>query len=769
MISPSAPSLKNVGIRRGIDSTCSGSSFSCTDTPSIKPGCSIGRRRRRDTEICKTTYLYSGDMYDLMTINRDEARMITARPSKRSRLYRVQRSVDDRNNTVKTKRKNYWLIYFRRLDPPYQILKFFNDTASIHCIMDNLEMIISLIHITQNDIFRSIETTIVLMAFVLTTMSRRMKKIPVNKNLTRDLSRRKRQSIGKKRSGKSMIGDTRGRFASCPELRQLCSTVPADGDMRRSTSHKSLYKLSRMVKIERQRDWLTSFCRLDPRYQILKFFNDVAREGVNGIEDADFTIKEEAFSSPRLRASPRAAAFSVWRPTSNDAIRKMMVGEGAGKGLEVKGKSAKRGKLSGLIPFLQIHEETHKRRVRWPPKDGMIRIYYKSETSRDRAAVELMSVSGEMTATVSDARVIIAKSCTYNKQHLNALKKLVFDVVDPKVHMIDDYSPLHFGITVAERIFFNAYISKQDISRSFDYDTGRSSEPAFQDMNFACIRKYEEGSPRVVILQTSDTVDADLFPQSLVVAYEEHGSITPVTSDFDCFLVGTRDIHYETSISKDQVEVLKWLLTQIEVVLDSPTTSKSWTSRWLEVLKESEEKGFYPEMPEFGFGDPKSYAIIKAAVARLSVNGAVRHGAECFNYIFPQELDEHFLVISDHLDSNIPWSYVNVQELQDILCNRIDNGFIFPLNPKWILADHGWKAVYNKMISSDDESAQKSLAVWYPPESGIRELIEDIHIRFPNGFQSLNVRSGNRCANKGHRGNVSGRATIETPLNITKS
>ena len=48
-------------------------------------------------------------------------------------------------------------------------------------------------------------------------------------------------------------------------------------------------------------------------------------------------------------------------------------------------------------------------------------------------------------------------------------------------------------------------------------------------------------------------------------------------------------------------------------------------------------------MPKYGFGDPKSYAIMKFAVQRLEDSGAVRHGAECFNFYFPQELDDEFL------------------------------------------------------------------------------------------------------------------------------
>jgi len=415
-----------------------------------------------------------------------------------------------------------------------------------------------------------------------------------------------------------------------------------------------------------------------------------------------------------------------------------MMGECSGKGLDVKGKSAKKGILSGFIPFLQIHEEQHKSKIRRPPRDGMIRLYYKSAEARDIAVIELISVSNEMMASVSEAKEMVAK-CDSDE---SALETLILDVADPKVYRLDDYAPSQFGIIVAERTFFNVYISRQDITRSAEYQTGRPSEPSFQDMNFVCTRKYKGKGPRAVVLQTSVTAEAALSPQSLVIAYEENGSVAPVASDFDCFLVGTRNVRYVTPLPKDQVTLLNWLLSQIESILDSPKSPMSWTSRWLDVLKQSAENGFYPELPEFGFGDPKSYAIMEEAVSRMKVNGAVRHGAECFNYFFPQELDEEFLVIDDSLEGNVPWKYVNVEELQNILIKRVEEGFTFPLNPKWILANSGWKAVYDKMMASDNESIKLSLAVWYPEGSGIREQIEDIYTRFPDGFQKLDNGSG---------------------------
>ena len=50
------------------------------------------------------------------------------------------------------------------------------------------------------------------------------------------------------------------------------------------------------------------------------------------------------------------------------------------------------------------------------------------------------------------------------------------------------------------------------------------------------------------------------------------------------------------------------------------------------------------ETPRYGFGDPTTNDIFEAAVKALFSTGAVRHGAECFNFHFPQELDTEFLV-----------------------------------------------------------------------------------------------------------------------------
>ena len=86
-----------------------------------------------------------------------------------------------------------------------------------------------------------------------------------------------------------------------------------------------------------------------------------------------------------------------------DAIRKMMSGEATGKGLEIKGKSAKKGMLSSLVPFVQIYEEQHKERIRECVKDGTMRVFFPTERARDEAAEMLNDVVEMMMFFVQDA------------------------------------------------------------------------------------------------------------------------------------------------------------------------------------------------------------------------------------------------------------------------------------------------------------------------------------------------------------------------------
>ena len=186
--------------------------------------------------------------------------------------------------------------------------------------------------------------------------------------------------------------------------------------------------------------------------------------------------------------------------------------------------------------------------------------------------------------------------------------------------------------------------------------------------------------------------------------------------------------------------MLNWCIDEIEGILASPQEEVGWTRRWLEVKKKVCFGKMHSEVPEFGFADPQSYAVMKAAVRRLRGNGAVRHGPECFNYAFPQELDDKYLVISETLPGQVPWKYVDSDELIGILCDKVDEGFTFPLNPKWILCDEGWKRVYDKLVVSTSPHVQDSIAIWYPPM--VQDRIADIASKYPCGFGKTNPTTG---------------------------
>jgi hypothetical protein len=499
------------------------------------------------------------------------------------------------------------------------------------------------------------------------------------------------------------------------------------------------------TKIER---WLISFHRLDPRYKILKFFNQVASEGADdfvdeedqdeGIVDWELNVDDELphkRDSVLLRLKNRlgnlfdkSSILTVWRPCSNDAMRKMMEGTGVGKGLDIKGKSAKKGILSAFVPFLQISKEEDKFKIMPIAYSARLRVYYQSENARHQVWDGLL----DFAAKNQDADDGDAASAAEQAEEMVVL---------------NDYAPAKYGIELGQRLFWFAVVVAQDIARTDDIETdgtatGRASSPAFQDANMDTLKKATKGAAtRVnasipVLLQYDE--QNSMRPQTLVVAYEENGEVTPVVSDFDCFLLGWRReaLWFGCNLPREQEDLMMWCVDKVEEVLsDCHLSSDPWTIRWLEVKKEAHKAGISFESPPYGYGDPKSYGIMEKAALRLVKDtGAVRHGSECFNYGFPQEIDETFLLVSDTLE-NVPWRYLNVTELQGLLLTKIHEGFVFPLNPKWILCDPGWKNVYDHLMKSEALYADSCRDVWYPPGLGIRKRIQKICDKYPDGFQ----------------------------------
>jgi len=678
-------------------------------------------------------------------------------------------------------------------------------------------------------------------------------------------------------------------------------------------------------KIEK---WILSFYHLDPRYKILTFFNLVAQEGADNITD-DQVDEQNSYAvmqsngnaqsdrvsslsdssgSPRssARKGPAREAFkvnarlmnrasarnirpstlsllsslfnvtsilTVWRPCSNDAMRKMMEGTGVGKGLDIKGKSAKKGELSAFVPFMQIFNNEHKYEITPIGESAEMRIYYKTEKLRDYVFEVLQNylengpperktktevgdgdpVSPSLSRQTSvvrtyggeemmDEAMIASDAANWGNESDDALKEIEEDVdnesdaaqeTEPATEAAydssekttdemwvnedaevsdeeDDRLPPHkdpdspsylsdstklkrvkkfakkgfWGIECSQRLFWFATIEPADITRvGTGTETGRPSLPAFQDANMKTLKvaqsQLPKPSPMPVLMQhkgeeelrkdlearveeakeQSDEVgdcnplDGCLDPRFLLMAYEEQGTIKPVVSDFDGFLLGWRReaLWFGCNLPQDQEKLMMWSVKHIEEILDdqkrNPTNSDSWTIRWLDVMKKNTAEGGYSiDMPEYGFGDPKSTSIMEHAALKLKSTGAVRHGSECFNYGFPQEIDEMFLLISDTLKP-VPWKYVNVRDLQEILSKKIAEGFVFPMNPKWILCDPGWKKIYDDLMASEALYADLSKDVWFPPYSGIRERIEAIHKNHPNGFQRCTDPT---IANKGN-------------------
>lgn len=451
-------------------------------------------------------------------------------------------------------------------------------------------------------------------------------------------------------------------------------------------SRRQFERLLGPMNALQQQQYLT-----DPRKLIGDFYNPGDNRGPHG------TLKLQKLEPDASR--PKTSWFAVYRPTSRDAIAKMLSGQAVGKGLNVKGKSAKQGVLSGYVPFCQISDNKHKSMIEQSPRDARVLIYYKSKSNREEARKRLEQVMASM-----DNRAVAEK----------------------RIDNVEDYVPKNFGLDTPEPVMREAYIINSDLSPVMGWETGRRSEPAFMDMNLHAIRESSE--PKVVLYQ-NDEADS-MNPRGLLIAYAEK-LCKPVVSDFDTFLVASKGMEYEP-LPDDQAKLVNWTLDHTLEILKKPDHNP-WTVRWLQVLKEANEKGFHPKFPKFGFGDPTSYRLVGDIVAETQDCGAIRHGAECFNFYFPQELDDEYLVVWESLPDK-PWAYKTEEALRQFLLERSGEGYAFPLNPVWPVRDSGWYDIFTTILDSPEEGTQKCNKAWYPQRMGIIERIKEIRQRCPDGF-----------------------------------
>ncbi len=276
----------------------------------------------------------------------------------------------------------------------------------------------------------------------------------------------------------------------------------------------ALKKAMDLAERSPEMEWLSSFYRCDPRWQIMKFFDEVAREG------GDAPMDEDVAASPLMNLFQKANVFTVWRPTSLEAIKNMMLGIATGKGLDIKGKSAKRGNISSYgagrrsspfsiseiysivcvdspfcgfvpsryfstVPFIQIYEEQHKEHVRAYIKDGRtIRVFYQDEASRMEAYEMINDVKDFMLFAAKDAMQVLSDEYADPSEQELAMKHLMYDDSNLGVFFIDTYAnadPPCFGLEITERLFWESYVMMSDCSRppGTEWDIGRNSELTF--------------------------------------------------------------------------------------------------------------------------------------------------------------------------------------------------------------------------------------------------------------------------------------------------
>jgi len=417
-------------------------------------------------------------------------------------------------------------------------------------------------------------------------------------------------------------------------------------------------------------------------------------------------------------------------------MKKMMMGKATGKGLDIKSSCASRGNICTYNPFLPLCEVNHKEMAWNSLRDGEVfRVFYLSQHSRMEAGEKLLLTKACM---LHDMRLL---NDGYSNPTENELfmGNRVCNAADLEVIMVDDYAPKVYALDISERLLWEAYVMQQDCTRPEGSEWDIGSRLGFHRLgletqfNVNSLQNTHTGfgisigGPKTVLYQIDES--SPMEPRTLVMAYEEHGDVNPIVQDLDCLLFATRGVHFD-NIPPKQLEFVRWCLQHIEETLEKQKSTRQhvcWTETWFEILSSNMKTlQTFPRMPLYGFGDSVTHRIFGNVITRLQATGCVRHGAECFNYFFPQQLEDRFLVISDTLPGGTPWKYVNVKELQDLLCDKIDEGYTFPLNPKWVLWDSGWKKVYEKLLASDNLSIQDSLNCWLPPESGLREDIDRI-------------------------------------------
>jgi len=149
----------------------------------------------------------------------------------------------------------------------------------------------------------------------------------------------------------------------------------AKDQMPQNVAFKDRTRAERLAILKRG---LGNFVKRDPRHLVCDFLGPGDSRGPFGYLRAKGLARRS-----RLEDPDDSHWFGVFRPTGREALYMMMTGRAKGKALSIKGKSARKGLLAGFVPFLQISEEAHKRRVVTMTADQRCRVFYRNRVLTD--------------------------------------------------------------------------------------------------------------------------------------------------------------------------------------------------------------------------------------------------------------------------------------------------------------------------------------------------------------------------------------------------
>ena len=195
------------------------------------------------------------------------------------------------------------------------------------------------------------------------------------------------------------------------------------------------------------------------------------------------------------------------------------------------------------------------------------------------------------------------------------------------------------GLVLHAPVFHEIFITSPDLTDNLvGWEKGRPSNPEldalFTTWNLDSLRSTS--SPLCVLFQ-ADGKDP-LNPHGLLMAHMEGSAVKPVASDMDLFLIGLRGVEFE-ALPEQQADLALWSLRHLGRILENPR-ARDWNAAWKDVASNFKEEfqQICPvdEMPRYGFGDPTTAGLVEALIDATKGTGAIRHGAECHNFFFPQ-------------------------------------------------------------------------------------------------------------------------------------